>query len=99
MTTSFRVVYFAVIVLIVAMVIVAVVMGLSDRENPVGTATMLAYLSLIFVGLPLFIVFLGLNVWGFVRHNTHRLRYGLVIVPVALWIVWSIFEYLTLPLP
>lgn len=98
-TTTFRILYFGVIGLIVLVLTLASIMGSRDSENSLGTAILLSYLSLIFVGLPLFVIFLGLNLWGFLKHNTHRLQYGLVLIPLSVWIAWSIYEYLTLPLP
>ncbi len=85
--------------LIVATFLVGMIKGLSVESDPFSTALLLGYLSLIFLGLPFMVIFLGLNLWGFIRDSSHRLHYGLVVIPLSVWIAWSIHKCLTMPLP
>ncbi len=81
----FRILYFAVIVLIVAILVIAITSGLGSEDDPIGTALMLGFLTIISAGLPLSLIFLVLNVWGLVKYKAHRIRYGIVIVLTLVW--------------
>jgi len=95
----FRVLYFSTVFVIVAVLTFAIMKGLGGGEDQLRTAILLGYLSLVFVELPLLVVFIALNLWGFVAHKSRRLHYGLVIAPLMIWVVWSVHECLVLALP
>jgi hypothetical protein len=95
----FRYLYLGVILLVLAVPVYAAIIGFNSGDDPVGCAVLAAYLAFLYLGTPLLVVFLGLNIWGFVADRSRRLRYGLVILPLAIWIGWAIYKCNTMPFP
>jgi hypothetical protein len=92
----FQFLYLSVIFLVLAVTICPGTIGLI-QTGAVEGAVLGGYLSFVYFGTPLLVIFLALNIWGFVKDTPRRRRYGIVILPLSIWIAYLIVRSISDP--